>query len=183
MTYNRQPISLVASGALGLGAALLVLLAGGRTAAAATPAPSGLNPPIPTHCYARNDSATLVVYSSADSAAVRDAVLAALPNDSVRLAGTCAGVAAQGGTTQTVLINKVLTLIGGYTTTDWVTSYPLTQPTTLDAQGAGRVITASADITVANLPPHLAGIGQILDDKSAVAVFDIDRIRQIVGRE
>jgi len=150
MTDTRRPISLLTSVALGLGGALLLLLAGGPSAAAA-PARAGLNPPLPAKCFARDDSATGTVYSSADSAAVRSAVAAAVPSDTVRLAGACNGVAAQGGTTQTVLINKVLTVVGGYTTTDWAESFPITQPTILDAQGLGRVITASADITIAEL--------------------------------
>jgi hypothetical protein len=134
---------------------LLVLLAGGRPAAAAlaalVPATVGDSKPAPAGpCHARNDSA-VTVYSSADSNAVRLAVAAAVPNDTVRLAGTCAGVAAQGGTTQTVLIDKVLTLEGGYSPADWVNSYPLTQPTTLDALSQGRVITASANFTISAL--------------------------------
>jgi uncharacterized repeat protein (TIGR01451 family) len=41
--------------------------------------------------------------------------------------------------TQVVCLSKTITLEGGYTTTNWTTSYPLTQPTTLDAQDQGRV--------------------------------------------
>jgi len=37
-------------------------------------------------------------------------------------------------------INKTLTIQGGYTTTNWTVPYPITQPTTLDAQGQGRVL-------------------------------------------
>lgn len=151
MPHNRIPVSLLASVALGIGAAVFVLLAGGRPAAASPATFGESNPAAANQCFARNDSATLLVYSSADSMAVREAVLAALPNDTVRLAGTCAGVAAQGGTTQTVLINKVLTLEGGYTPTDWVDTFPLTQPTTLDALSQGRVITASANFTISAL--------------------------------
>jgi hypothetical protein len=152
MSNVRRPVSLLTSLSFGLGAALLLLLAAsGATPAGAAPAHIGPNPPLPSNCHARNDSNTLLVYDSADSTAVRLAVAAALPNDIVRLAGTCAGVAAGGGTTQTVLINKVLTLVGGFTPTNWVNFHPLTQPTTLDAQGLGRVITASGDITIVNL--------------------------------
>lgn len=42
-------------------------------------------------------------------------------------------------------------MIGGYTTTDWVNSFPLTQPTTLDAQGGGRGIYAQQPATVQGL--------------------------------
>ena len=47
--------------------------------------------------------------------------------------------------TQTVFLSKPLTLRGGYTTTDWVSSFPLTRPTTLDAQGWHLVIYIAAD--------------------------------------
>jgi len=42
--------------------------------------------------------------------------------------------------TQVVYISKTVTVRGGYTTTNWTTPYPVTQPTALDAQGRGRVI-------------------------------------------
>ena len=119
MTTNRRPLSLAASIALGLGAALLLLLAGGRPAAAAPAQLGNVKPaPVTPHCFARDDSATGTLYFSADSAALRQAVAAAVPNDIVRLAGTCAGVAAQGGTSQTAVITQALTLIGGYTLTN-----------------------------------------------------------------
>ena len=44
------------------------------------------------------------------------------------------------GTTQLAYINKQITVRGGYTPTNWLISYPITQPTFLDAQGQGRVI-------------------------------------------
>jgi len=37
-------------------------------------------------------------------------------------------------------INKTVTIRGGYTMTNWTMPYPITQPTTLDAQGQGRVL-------------------------------------------
>jgi hypothetical protein len=45
---------------------------------------------------------------------------------------------ASGIITQVVYISKTVTIRGGYTTTNWTTPYPITQPTTLDAQGQGR---------------------------------------------
>ena len=50
--------------------------------------------------------------------------------------------------TQIVAINKSITIRGGYTTTNWTTPYPELQPTTLDAQGEGRVLVVSGAITV-----------------------------------
>jgi len=49
--------------------------------------------------------------------------------------------------TQVVYINKTVTIRGGYTTTNWTTSYPITQPTVLDAQRQGRVVYISGNVT------------------------------------
>jgi parallel beta-helix repeat protein len=40
---------------------------------------------------------------------------------------------------QVVYLSKTITIRGGYTATNWAESYPLTQPTVLDARGGGRV--------------------------------------------
>jgi hypothetical protein len=55
-------------------------------------------------------------------------------------AGTYTGVSARGSLTQVVYISRSLTIRGGYATTRWTTSFPVTQPTTLDAEGQGRVV-------------------------------------------
>jgi hypothetical protein len=44
------------------------------------------------------------------------------------------------GITQVVYISKSVTIQGGYTTTNWTTFDPAANPTTLDAQGGGRVL-------------------------------------------
>jgi hypothetical protein len=84
-------------------------------------------------------------------------VQAALDNanndDSIKVAtGVYTGVFARlVGTrvlTQVVLINKTIFLRGGYTTTDWVNSHPLTYPTTIDAQGKGRGIYIAQSVSV-----------------------------------
>jgi hypothetical protein len=100
-------------------------------------------------CFASLGVAT--DYSSADASAVQQAVDATSAGGIVKVAGTCAGVQARSSTTQTVIITKSLTLQGGYTTTNWITSDLGLNPTTLDAQGAGRVIFASAALTVSDL--------------------------------
>ncbi|MFN8445322.1 MAG: choice-of-anchor Q domain-containing protein [Caldilineaceae bacterium] len=103
-------------------------------------------------CFATaNDGAT--IYGSADSAAVRAAIAQAVneTRDTVRIAGNCAGVVTADGSDQLALITQTLTLIGGYSKTNWNNSYPITQPTTLDALHSGRVISASEPITVENL--------------------------------
>ncbi len=96
-------------------------------------------------CFATLSSAT--EYSSSNSQAVRDAVAAASSGNTVKVAGYCAGVF--GG--QLVGIDKNLTIRGGYTTTNWTTSDFSANQTTLDASSAGRVITATADVTIENL--------------------------------
>ena len=79
---------------------------------------------------------------------VQQAVNVATDGDEIRVAtGVYTSVQAHTGVTQVVYINKTVTLRGGYTTTNWTTSYPLTQPTTLDAQGLGRVVYITGDIS------------------------------------
>ncbi len=105
----------------------------------------GAQPAQAQSCFATLDGTT--VYSSTDAQAVRDAMLAAAPGDIVRIAGACAGVSGA----QVVGVGLPLTLRGGYTATDWSLSDPLLHPTILDAQQGGRVIYASAPITLENL--------------------------------
>jgi hypothetical protein len=59
--------------------------------------------------------------------------------------------------TQVVYISKTVTIRGGYTTTNWTTPYPITQPTTLDAQGQGRVIFITSDISPTIEGLHITG--------------------------
>lgn len=54
---------------------------------------------------------------------------------------------ASGIITQVVYVSKTVTIRGGYTTTNWTTPYPLTQPTTLDAQKQGRAIAIAGTIS------------------------------------
>jgi uncharacterized repeat protein (TIGR01451 family) len=88
-------------------------------------------------CFATPDDGT-TVFGSYNADAVQNAVDAASSGDTIKIAGTCAGVNSYGGDSQTVYVSKTLTLIGGYTQGDWSNSYPITQPTTLDAQTNGR---------------------------------------------
>ena len=55
--------------------------------------------------------------------------------------------------TQVVYISKTVTVQGGYATANWTTPYSLTQPTTLDAQGQGRVVCIAG-----NISPTLEGL-------------------------
>ncbi|MBI1293414.1 PKD domain-containing protein [bacterium] len=100
-------------------------------------------------CFATHDNGS-TIFRSADSLAVRDAVAAASAGGMVKIAGYCAGTVNAGGTTQLALITKTLTLAGGYTTTNWITPSAV-QTTTLDALHSGRVISATAALTVQDL--------------------------------
>jgi uncharacterized repeat protein (TIGR01451 family) len=50
--------------------------------------------------------------------------------------------------TQTVFISTSVSVRGGYTTTNWITPDPAANPTILDAQGLGRVIYITREVTV-----------------------------------
>jgi uncharacterized repeat protein (TIGR01451 family) len=108
-------------------------------------------------CFATHDGVT--VFDSANANAVQQAVDAAPANGTVKVAGTCAGVQPRAGITQTVYINKALTLAGGFTTTNWTTAYPITQPTTLDALSQGRVIFTTQPVTVSDLTAQRGNAG------------------------
>ncbi len=96
-------------------------------------------PPSSGPCYARLLSNS-VTYTSTNAVAIQGAVDAAASGDTVKVAGTCAGVQTRTGITQTVYISKSLTMRGGYTTTNWTTSDPVANPTVLDAKQGGRVV-------------------------------------------
>lgn len=55
-------------------------------------------------------------------------------------------VTTTGVVTQVAYISVTLTIEGGYTTSNWTTPDPVAHPTTLDAQGKGRVIYITGDI-------------------------------------
>ena len=86
-------------------------------------------------CAAVVDKNLTLVYTK-----VQDAINAANPGDEVRISGTCIGAQLTSGTMQLAYVNKQITVRGGYTPTNWLASYPITQPTFLDAQGLGRVL-------------------------------------------
>jgi hypothetical protein len=79
---------------------------------------------------------------------VQYAVDEAADGDDILIAsGVYTGVQARAGVTQVVIITKTLALSGGYTTTNWTTSDPVANPTTLAAERQGRVIYITDDAT------------------------------------
>ncbi len=90
-------------------------------------------------------------YSTFGGLAVQQAIDAASPGATIKIAGDCFGAFVRVGLTQTAYISKPLTLIGGYTTSDWTTSNPIANPTLLDGNSAGRVIYATTNLTVENM--------------------------------
>ncbi len=85
---------------------------------------------------------------------VQQAVNVASNGDEIRVAeGVYTDVHAFSGGIQVVSITKTVTIRGGYTTTNWTTPNPLTQPTVLDAQRQGRVVYISGHVT-----PTLEGL-------------------------
>jgi parallel beta-helix repeat protein len=87
---------------------------------------------------------------------VQAAVDAANDGDVIKVAaGTYTGVSVRprndvtttGVVTQVVYVSKTITIRGGYTTTNWTMSDPEANPTTLDAQGRGRVLYITGDIS------------------------------------
>jgi predicted outer membrane repeat protein len=102
-------------------------------------------------CATEYTGDTTTDFSSSDASALRNALAAASPGGVVKIAGTCAGAISENGMTQVALITQTLTLRGGYTTTNWQVSNPALNPTTLNAQGGGRVLNAYVAATIEGL--------------------------------
>jgi parallel beta-helix repeat protein len=125
---------------VGIYTALVTATNGAYTLTATTPVTVGL-----ALCFATPDDG-VTLFQSVDADAVQQAADAAMVGAVIKVAGTCTGAQRRAATMQTVYISQALTLRGGYTTTNWTTSYPLTQATTLDALGTGRVVFISSTV-------------------------------------
>ncbi len=80
-------------------------------------------------------------------ATVQHAVDVADDNNEIRIStGVYTDIQSRDSVTQVVYISKTVTLRGGYTTTDWINSNPISNPTTLDAQGQSRVMYVTGNI-------------------------------------
>ncbi len=88
---------------------------------------------------------------------VQGAVDVAAPGDLVKVAGTCLGANDYAGLRQQVYLDKSLTIRGGYTSTNWVAPDPEAHPTTLDAEGEGRVLYITGENNVAVEGLHITG--------------------------
>jgi len=100
-------------------------------------APNGKDPS--NNCNSK-DSPCATVQKAVDEAAIGDEIHVA--------AGSYTDPLVRSGGTQTVYINKNVTLLGGHSTTNWLTRNPVQRPTILDAQGLGRVIVITGSVTV-----------------------------------
>jgi hypothetical protein len=89
---------------------------------------------------------------------VQHSVDMANDGDEIRIAtGVYTEVNDYAGSAQAVYISKTIVVRGGYTTTDWTVAYPITQPTTLDAQGQGRVLYIIGDVSPTVEGLHITG--------------------------
>jgi hypothetical protein len=82
-------------------------------------------------------------------------------------AGKYTGINTKGGKPQVVYIDKSVTIRGGYTTTNWTTPDPVANPTTLDAQGNGRVLFITGNINVT-----IEGLRITGGDATAIGILD-----------
>lgn len=111
----------------------------------------------------------------ADYTSVQQAVDAASTGDIVKVAGYCvgmqehlapAGYYGPGVVKQIVYLDKELTLQGGYTADFDSLPDPITNPTTLDAQGLGRVM-----IIVGEISPTISGLDLVNGDAAGLGGY------------
>ncbi len=89
----------------------------------------------PVECAARLSSNPAVTYGD-----VQTAVDVAQAGELIKVAGTCTGVTIRNDKTQLLYLDKQVHIQGGYDPENFEVSYPMTQPTTFNALGKGRVL-------------------------------------------
>jgi hypothetical protein len=98
---------------------------------------------------------------------VQAAVDAAAEGEEIRMAaGSYTDIHARQGITQVVYLSKTVSIRGGYTTSDWTSPDPTANPSVLDAQGQGRVLYITGDIS-----PSIAGLRVTGGDASGLGGF------------
>jgi hypothetical protein len=75
---------------------------------------------------------------------------------------------ASGVISQVIYISKTVTLMGGYTPTDWTTPDPEANPTTLDAQNRGRVV-----VVTGNISPTIQGLRITSGDAAGLGGYPV----------
>jgi uncharacterized repeat protein (TIGR01451 family) len=105
---------------------------------------------------------TVCVNAACDYSSIQAAVDDASPGTVIKIAeGVYSDVHPYGTAgdiiTQVVRVEKNLTLRGGYTTTNWASSDPIANPTTLDGRGQGRVFFIERETTVIINGLHIVG--------------------------
>ncbi len=129
---QRRIVSLAICIVLGLFASATLYVLAGSAAAA-----SGLSRHVATTGSDEGDCTG----TAPPCRTVQYAVGVAGDDDIIKVAaGVYTGVNSYGGLAQVVYLSKTLTVRGGYTTTNWTTADPVANPTTLDAEGQGRVL-------------------------------------------
>ena len=105
---------------------------------------------------------TVCLNAACDFSSIQAAVEVASPGTVIKIAGgVYSDVHARGTAgdiiTQVVYVGKNLTIRGGYSTTNWASSDPIANPTTLDGQGQGRVFFIEGETTVVINGLHITG--------------------------
>jgi uncharacterized repeat protein (TIGR01451 family) len=133
---------------LGLVLALLWLLDGGMALAAAEPVLGEARGPSSCPLRASSGVITVCLSGGCDYTSIQAAVDAANDGDVIKVAaGTYTDGNDYGGLAQVVYVSKTVTIRGGYTTAFTDPPDPDANPTTLDAQGRGRVLYITGGIS------------------------------------